>query len=579
MDAAALDKAPRKTPVTLLSGFLGAGKTTLLRNMLSNKEGLKIGVVVNDMAAVNIDAKLMKGVGGGVSAPADTIELQNGCACCSAAEEFMQALDKLVELAESRGVPYDHIVVESTGVAEPNEVRLTFQRAVDAGEELMGKVELRKLLTVVDASTFIELFDSTGKVAERPELGEDDGVSNVQRKVVELLVEQVETADVVVLNKADQLADAVQLATLRQMLAAMNPLATIHAAEWGKLPLSAVLPTAGGGVGAAAMRDQEADLRSQVKRLREEKETAHEHEPASKHAHHAHHDQHEHAEHAHAHGGDGEQRGHGGESGHTDGGAHAREGAQPCEEGACNDPSHTHAHAHGHGAQEGDAHGVEKGHDHGHGEGHAHKHTEGHAHEKGTHDCDEGACTDPTHKHEHKHEHKHAQAARFADRFGISSFVYARRRPFHPQRLVERAIQMLPAKQNLALREQLRAPPDAHSPFARLVRSKGFLWLSNNHLEAFYWAHAGNYFEVKKQGLWWGTIDPKDWPAEDAADIAAEMQPTFADRRQELVFIGIGLDEKALTEQLDLCLLTDSEMETYMTHWATQFPNDAISTT
>ena len=176
---------------------------------------------------------------------------------------------------------------------------------------------------------------------------------------------------------------------------------------------------------------------------------------------------------------------------------------------------------------------------------------------------------------------------------------------------------MLPAKQNLALREQLRAPPDAHSPFARLVRSKGFLWLSNNHLEAFYWAHAGNYFEVKKQGLWWGTIDPKDWPAEDAADIAAEMQPTFADRRQELVFIGIGLDEKALTEQLDLCLLTDSEMETYMcaarlcaraaprrtcaprltverrsalasraaagfarrTHWATQFPNDAISTT
>lgn len=156
------------------------------------------------------------------------------------------------------------------------------------------------------------------------------------------------------------------------------------------------------------------------------------------------------------------------------------------------------------------------------------------------------------------------QTARHAERFGITSFVYSRRRPFHPQRLVERCIQQLPAKQNLALKEQLQAlPKDAKSPFAALVRSKGFLWLSNNHLEAFYWAHAGNYFEVKKQGLWWAAIERKDWPAEDAADIEAEVVPVFGDRRQELVFIGIGLDERALTAELDLCLLSDAEMETY----------------
>lgn len=141
--------------------------------------------------------------------------------------------------------------------------------------------------------------------------------------------------------------------------------------------------------------------------------------------------------------------------------------------------------------------------------------------------------------------------------------MYARRRPFHPQRLVESAIQQLPAKTNLALKEQLQAPPDPASPFAALVRSKGFLWLSNNHLETFYWAHAGSHFEVKKQGLWWATIDQKDWPPEDAADIAAEMAPTYGDRRQELVFIGIGLDEAALTAKLDSCLLTDAEMLTY----------------
>jgi G3E family GTPase len=546
---------PRRTPVTLLSGFLGAGKTTLLKNMLENKEGLRIGVVVNDVASVNIDAKLVKGVGGGSSLPDDTIELQNGCACCSAAEEFMQAIDKLIELAHTRGVPYDHIVVESTGVAEPNEVRAVFQRAKDGGEELLELVELETLVTVVDASTFVDLFDCKGQVMEQPELGEDDGVSNVQRKVVELLVEQVETADVLVLNKADQLKDALQLETLRQMLSAMNPLATLHTTSWGKVELGAILSASKADDGAAA-RDQEGDLRRAVKRLREDavkaEAEAHTHVPAA----HGHgHAQKEETAHGHGHAHKEETaHGHGHvhkeETAHGHGHAHKEETVhghahahtEACKEEACTDPSHAH--------------------------GHAHAHTEA---------CKDEACTDPAHTHGHAHKHKHA--ARHAERFGITSFVYSRRRPFHPQRLVDNAIQHLPAKQNLALKDQLRGPANAKSPFASLVRSKGFLWLSNNHLEMFYWAHAGNYFEVKKQGYWWAAIERADWPAEDSADIEAEMQPLFGDRRQEIVFIGIGLDEAAIVAELDQCLLTDAEMLTYKTHWATQFPNDAINCT
>eukprot|EP00306_Pavlova_sp_CCMP459_P001453 CAMPEP_0185178876 /NCGR_PEP_ID=MMETSP1139-20130426/31728_1 /TAXON_ID=298111 /ORGANISM="Pavlova sp., Strain CCMP459" /LENGTH=505 /DNA_ID=CAMNT_0027744709 /DNA_START=3 /DNA_END=1520 /DNA_ORIENTATION=+ len=504
-------------PVTLLSGFLGAGKTTLLRHLLQNKEGLKVAVVVNDVAAVNIDAKLVKGnvtstEGGG--AADDTVELQNGCACCSMAEEFMQSIDKLVELADTRGQLYDHIVVESTGVAEPNEIRSMFQRAVDIGEELMNRIELRTLVTVVDASAFVDLFDSKGQVLDRPELGEDDGVSNVQRQVVELLVEQVETADVIVLNKADQLKDEEQLKTLRDMTAAMNPLAKVSVAEWGKVELSQILTESAAAASGerASKRDAESDLRKHVKRLKQEAENK-------------------------AH------------NGHAKG--------------------HEHKEEHGHGHE----HKEEHGHGHEHKEEHGHGHEHKHGHNAET--CTDQTCTDKSHAHSHDHNH-----ARFADRFGIGSFVYSRRRPFHPQRLVDKVIQNLPCKQNLALSAQLRKDTkvDQRSPFAALVRSKGFLWLSNNHLEAFYWAHAGNYFEVKKQGMWWATIEPGEWPEEDRADITAEVQGEWGDRRQEIVFIGIGLHEAEMVATLDECLLTDSEMEVYRSHWNTQFPN-VIQTT
>ena len=122
--AAAAAQEFRKIPIVLLSGFLGAGKTTMLKHILENKAGLRIGAVVNDVAAVNIDAKLTRGVAG---MGEDTVQLQNGCACCSAAEELFVSIEQLVELSEKKGVPYDYIIIEGSGVAEPKLIRERFQ--------------------------------------------------------------------------------------------------------------------------------------------------------------------------------------------------------------------------------------------------------------------------------------------------------------------------------------------------------------------------------------------------------------------------------------------------------------------
>ena len=123
VDSTEKAELPATTPITLLSGFLGAGKTTLLKHLLENKAGLKVGLLVNDVAEINIDAALVSKKTGGASAAEDTIELQNGCACCTAAEEFLQGIEQLMKLSRERGTPWDHIVIESSGVAEPREVR------------------------------------------------------------------------------------------------------------------------------------------------------------------------------------------------------------------------------------------------------------------------------------------------------------------------------------------------------------------------------------------------------------------------------------------------------------------------
>lgn len=227
-------------PITLLCGFLGAGKTTMLKHILENRVGLKVGVIVNDVADVNIDAKLVrnqeKGSGSGAAddmvSTNDVVELSNGCICCSASDEMLKGIDWLIQ-RNGDSTPYDHIVVECSGVAEPSGVREKFQDAEMEGAIELDECKLHTMVTVVDASKFLQEWESTQQLEQRPdlgfeaaadaEMGEGSDFADGRRKIVDLLVGQVEIADVVVLNKCDQLMPG-QLPVLKQVRCCLEDL-------------------------------------------------------------------------------------------------------------------------------------------------------------------------------------------------------------------------------------------------------------------------------------------------------------------------------------------------------------------
>ena len=601
----------RIIPVTLLSGFLGAGKTSLLRHVLANREGLQVGVIVNDMASVNIDAKLVRSpfeqtlaeiaaekagepldpddeakneakneaVARARNAIPDAIELGGGCICCSISDELFASVAQLVSLGAMRGIDYDHIVIESSGVSEPRAVRDLFQDADASGMALLEHVALDTLVTVVDAAAFLEAFSSVEAASERPDLiGDDggagdgfdvngrlatllkggrhgDGGDSSSRAIVDLLVEQVVCADVVLLNKADLLGGTGgdgdgdgdgeiqgELLLLFQLIQALNPRATILVSEHGRVrSLSDVL-----GITAAATKMEAALETGGAARLG----------PV---------DDHKEAVAAAL---------------RADAAATA-----DCEEVACTDPTHDHSHSHDHAA-------AETTHDHSHSHNHAAAETtHGHSHSHNDASAEEEmACTDPTHDHSHSHNHAAPSVARGAEKsafrhFGISSFVYQQRRPFAPAR-IKRVLRHLPTREAAVAALASAAASSPQSPsssaasddenggdlseplraaMAGLVRSKGFVWLAHSDVRAFYWSHAGAHFEMQLLGRWWATLPRARWPPEQVAEIEADFGGgAGGDRRQEIVFIGVAFDaprRAALVAALDACMLTDDEME------------------
>ena len=200
-------------PVTVLSGFLGAGKTTLLNRMLNNRGGLKVAVIVNDMSDVNIDADLIRAGDADLQrTDARLVEMTNGCICCTLRDDLLVEVRRLAEAGA-----YDYLVIESTGISEPMPVAATFEFRDEDGRSLSDVAKLDNMVTVVDAARLIQDYSSQQLLSDRGEsLGEDD-----ERTLVDLLIDQIEFADTLIINKCD-LVSPEQLATVRQVVRALN---------------------------------------------------------------------------------------------------------------------------------------------------------------------------------------------------------------------------------------------------------------------------------------------------------------------------------------------------------------------
>ncbi|RFU47397.1 GTP-binding protein [Paraburkholderia sp. DHOC27] len=220
-------------PVTVLSGFLGAGKTTLLNHILANRAGLRVAVIVNDLAAVNIDATLVRDAAALSHVEEQLVEMTNGCICCTLRDDLLSEIKRLA--GEAR---FDAILIESTGIAEPMPIAETFTFVDDDGVSLSDVARLDTMVTVVDAFNFLRDYGSADALSERGIAANEDD----ERTLVELLIEQIEFCDVLVVNKAD-LVSAEDLTRLQRILARINPRAVQIVSRFGVVPLDEVLNT------------------------------------------------------------------------------------------------------------------------------------------------------------------------------------------------------------------------------------------------------------------------------------------------------------------------------------------------